>query len=104
MSLGNGTLETCEGVGDLKRPVGRMARIISYLHDHKGQDIPISDVVEATGIEAKHIKTAVERNSWDVVMLGFRYVAGARGRGKTHIIGMSVGRTRKHASTPKYPN
>lgn len=74
---------TLEGFGDLKRPVGRMARINSYLHDHKGHDIPVSDIVEATGIEAKHIKAAVERNTWDIMMLGFRYVAGERGRGKS---------------------
>ena len=74
---------TFEGFGDLKRPVGRMARIISYLHDHKGQDIPVSEVVGDTGIEAKHIKAAVERNTWDIEMLGFRYVAGERGRGKS---------------------
>jgi hypothetical protein len=72
---------TFEGFGDLKRPVGRKARIISYLNDHRGEDILISDVVKATGIEAKNIKTAVTRDESDVVLIGFRYVAGVRGRG-----------------------
>ena len=76
------TRNELSGYGELHKPTGRMERVIAYLEDNLGKDIPIDDVAGATGIEAKNISKAAKDNIWELTMLGYAFEAGQKGRGR----------------------
>ncbi len=64
-------------------PVGRIARILDYLQRHKSEkDIPASELEEALGFQLRRYNSQLS-NNWDIMMLGYEYVAGGRGRGNS---------------------
>ena len=63
-------------------PVGRIARILDYLQRHKNEKyIPASELEEALGFQLRRYNSQLS-NNWDIMMLGYEYVAGGRGRGR----------------------
>ena len=64
-------------------PVGRIARILDYLHRHKSEkDISASELEEALGFQLRRYNSQLS-NNWDIMMLGYEYIAGGRGRGNS---------------------
>ena len=64
-------------------PVGRIARILDYLQRHKSEkDIPTSELEEALGFQLRRYNSQLS-NDWDIMMLGYEYVSGGRGRGNS---------------------
>ncbi len=70
------------GNGIIKKPTGRLARLIECLNDKRGADVSIGDAKSATGIEAKYIKETAEKHQWVIERLGYQFQPGERGRGK----------------------
>jgi hypothetical protein len=70
------------GNGIIKKPTGRLARLIECLKDKRGVDVSIGDAKSATGIEAKYIKETAENHEWVIERLGYQFQPGERGRGK----------------------
>jgi len=70
-----------EGYIAVAEPRGRVARIIQYLRRcERGQDIPAGQVQEALNIPLRRLKSQLE-NDWDLLMLGYEYKSGSKGRG-----------------------
>lgn len=67
----------------VSQPTGRLARIIDYLGSHGDkQDVEAKTVEDALGFELRRYSTDLEGN-WDLMMLGYTYQKGGRGRGKS---------------------
>ena len=67
----------------VSQPTGRLARIIDYLGSHGDkQDVEAKAVEDALGFELRRYSTDLE-NNWDLMMLGYTYQKGGRGRGKS---------------------
>lgn len=63
-------------------PSGRLDRIIWQLKEiDRRSDVSVAEIEEALGIEIRRYRQALE-NSWDLRMLGYRFEAGGRGRGR----------------------
>ena len=74
-----------EGYKAVTQPKGTVARIIQYLgRCERGQDIPAAQVQEALNIPIRRLKSQLE-NDWDLMMLGYEYKAGAKGRGHSAV-------------------
>ena len=74
-----------DGYISVSEPKGRVARIVQYLSRcEKGQDIPAGEVQEALNIPIRRLKSQLE-NDWDLMMLGYEYKAGAKGRGHSAV-------------------
>lgn len=71
------------GYGLIKKPTGRLARLLNCLNDAKGADLPIGDVEKVTGIEPKYIKETALNNEWEIEKVGYRFQVGEKGRGKS---------------------
>lgn len=71
------------GKGIVKKPTGRLARLIEYLNDQKGTDVAVSDAVTATGVEAKYVKEIAQNYEWVIEELCYQFQPGERGRGKS---------------------
>ena len=66
----------------VSQPTGRLARIVDYLGSYGDkQDVEAKAVETALGFDLRRYSNDLE-NSWDLMMLGYRYQKGARGRGK----------------------
>jgi hypothetical protein len=64
-------------------PVGRIARILDYLQKQQSKrDISASEIEEALGFTLRRYNNQLVGN-WDIMMIGFDYVAGSRGRGNS---------------------
>ena len=67
----------------VSQPTGRLARIIGYLGSYGDkQDVEAKAVETALGFELRRYSNDLE-NSWDLMMLGYTYQKGGRGRGKS---------------------
>jgi hypothetical protein len=65
------------------KPTGRLERIIDYLKQKGGkQDVPATVIEKALGFRLSGYRHELE-NSWDILMLGYSYHAGGKGRGNT---------------------
>lgn len=63
--------------------VGRVARVIDYLRKQQiKDDIPASEVEEALGFQLRRYSNQL-KGSWDIMMTGYEYTAGGRGRGNS---------------------
>ena len=71
------------GYGSIKKPTGRLARLLNCLNDAKGSDVSVTDVAKVTGIEPKYIKETALNNEWEIEKIGYRFQAGGQGRGKS---------------------
>ncbi len=68
---------------DADKPTGRIPQIINYLRErHPKEDVPFTEVEQAVGFKLRGYRHILE-NDWDLVMLGYQFVAGERGRGRT---------------------
>ena len=64
------------------KPVGRVAKILAYIRDNNHhQDIEAEEVERAVGFKLRQIKNGLQGN-WDLMMLGYDYEPGGKGRGK----------------------
>ena len=62
---------------------GRLARIIDHLGSHgNNQDVEATAVEDALGFELRRYGNDLESN-WDLMMLGYSYQKGGRGRGNS---------------------
>ena len=67
----------------VSQPTGRLARIIDYLGTYGDkQDVENKAVEDALGFELRRYSPVLE-NNWDLMMLGYAYQKGDRGRGKS---------------------
>ena len=67
----------------VSQPTGRLARIIDYLGSHGDkQDVESKSVEDALGFELRRYSPDLE-NNWDLMMLGYTYQKGGRGRGNS---------------------
>ena len=67
----------------VNQPTGRPARIIDYLGSYGDkQDVEAKAVEDALGFELRRYSPDLEGN-WDLMMLGYTYQKGGRGRGKS---------------------
>ncbi|MDB9943884.1 hypothetical protein OAD19_02530, partial [Octadecabacter sp.] len=67
----------------VSQPTGRLARIIDYLGSYGDkQDVEAKAVETALGFELRRYSNDLEGN-WDLMMLGYTYQKGGRGRGKS---------------------
>ena len=65
------------------KPTGRIERIIDYLRQKGGkQDVPATVIEKALGFRLSGYRHDLQ-NSWDIMMLGYSYHAGGKGRGNT---------------------
>lgn len=65
------------------KPTGRIERIVDHLRQKGGkQDVPAKDIEKALGFRLSGYRHELE-NSWDIMMLGYSYHAGGKGRGNT---------------------
>ena len=68
---------------EVGKPTGRIERIIGYLREHGNkQDVPANIVEDALGFKLRRYSETLE-GDWDIMMLGYRYQKGERGRGNT---------------------
>ena len=66
----------------VSQPTGRLARIVDYLGSYGDkQDVEAKAVETALGFDLRRYSNDLE-NSWDLMMLGYTFQKGARGRGK----------------------
>lgn len=70
------------GFGEIKKSTSRIDRIVDHLSKHKGRDVFVSEIENATGIRSDKIQEAVRRDDWAVTMEGFVLQSGKQGRGK----------------------
>jgi hypothetical protein len=67
----------------VSQPTGRLARIVEYLGSYGDkQDVEAKAVETVLGFALRRYSNDLE-NSWDLMMLGYRYKKGGRGRGKS---------------------
>lgn len=67
----------------VSQPTGRLARIIDHLGSHgNNQDVEATAVEDALGFELRRYGNDLESN-WDLMMLGYSYQKGGRGRGNS---------------------
>lgn len=67
----------------IAKPTGRIERIVDYLRQQGGkQDVPATDIETALGFRLSRYRHELE-NSWDIMMIGYSYHAGGKGRGNT---------------------
>jgi hypothetical protein len=67
----------------VSQPTGRLARIIDYLGSYGDkQDVEAKSVEDALGFELRRYSPDLE-NNWDLMMLGYTYQKGGRGRGNS---------------------
>ena len=65
------------------KPSGRIERIVDHLRQKgRQQDVPAKDIEKALGFRLSGYRHELE-NSWDIMMLGYSYHAGGKGRGNT---------------------
>ena len=71
-----------EGIA-VGQPTGRLARIVEYLGSYGDkQDVEAKSVEDALGFELRRYNPVLE-NNWDLLMLGYTYQKGGRGRGNS---------------------
>ena len=67
----------------VSKPTGRLARIVEYVGSYGDkQDVEAKAVATALGFELRRYNIDLESN-WDLMMLGYTYQKGGRGRGKS---------------------
>ena len=67
----------------VSQPTGRLARIVEYLGSYGDkQDVEAKAVETVLGFALRRYSNDLE-NSWDLMMLGYTYQKGGRGRGKS---------------------
>lgn len=67
----------------VSQPTGRLARIIDYLGSYGDkQDVEAKGVEDALGFDLRRYSPDLE-NNWDLMMLGYTYQKGGRGRGNS---------------------
>jgi hypothetical protein len=67
----------------ISEPTDRVARILGYIRQQdRKADIPTTEVETALGFRLSSYRNKLE-GTWDLDMLGYKYVSGGRGRGKS---------------------
>ncbi len=62
--------------------MGRVAKVLAFIRDNNHhQDIEAEEVERAVGFKLRQIKNGLQGN-WDLMMLGYDYEPGGKGRGK----------------------
>jgi hypothetical protein len=67
----------------ISEPTDRVARILAHIRQQDTKaDIPTTEVESALGFRLSSYKNKLE-GTWDLDMLGYKYVSGSRGRGNS---------------------
>lgn len=65
------------------KPSSRVAQILQYLRQrHPKEDVPFTEIEDALGFSMRKYAAPLS-SDWDLMMLGYEYVSGQRGRGKS---------------------
>ena len=68
---------------DQSQKLGRIDQVLNFIRlNGNGNDIPASEVEKAVGFKLSRYRPRLSGN-WDIMMLGYEFVAGERGRGKS---------------------
>lgn len=71
----------CDGFGRIRRPSGRVRKVLEFLQENTGADLKASEVQKSTGTNINRVKKELENLEEQLQNIGFRFQKGRRGRG-----------------------